>query len=86
MTKPGRLSLPWRAEKVPTVPCHVEEYSEPAVRFISRFSDELNAAIEHPLHRRVEVTNTQEQSNASSELPSNRHRLLIAVSQCQQQT
>lgn len=80
------LSPGMRAEKVPAVPRKVEEHGEPSVPFISRFRDELNAVIEHSLHHRIEVVNTQKQPDSACELTPDRISLLIAIGPCEHQT
>jgi len=75
----------FRAEQVPVIAGCIDEHYDLPVRLAPWFGDEVDPHAAHAVVSLIEVVDPQEQPYASRELISNRLRLPLAVSLCEQQ-
>jgi hypothetical protein len=75
-----------RTEEIPTVPLEVKEYRDLPIGLETWCREELDTRRDHSLVGRLEIINSQEQSDPASEPFADDPGLTVAVSACEENT
>ena len=68
-----------RAEKVPTIPCDVDEHTDSPVELVAWLADELDPVLAQSPVCSIEVLDAKEQPDTPGVLPTNGGQLIIRV-------